>query len=80
MTPVQDKDKYIPGEEREDPPIGLYKIGACSSLYHLFQHSTLRPEKLNLFFLHRRLPGFFLLKLPLFMLFCGIQVVFTRKA
>lgn len=26
MTPVQDKDKYIPGEEREDPPIGLYKI------------------------------------------------------
>lgn len=23
---MQDKDKYIPGEEREDPPIGLYKI------------------------------------------------------
>lgn len=23
---MRDKDKYIPGEEREDPPIGLYKI------------------------------------------------------
>lgn len=23
---MQDKDKYIPGENREDPPIGLYKI------------------------------------------------------
>lgn len=23
---MQDKDKYIPGEERKDPPIGLYKI------------------------------------------------------
>lgn len=27
MAPVmRDKDKYVPGEEREDPPIGLYKI------------------------------------------------------
>lgn len=23
---MRDKDKYIPGEERADPPIGLYKI------------------------------------------------------
>ena len=38
MTPVQDKDKYIPGEEREDPPIGLYKIvkmdGGEAGVFH----------------------------------------------